>query len=202
MECDDLTPALVEKAIGGDADAQRKLIERLTPVIQLSVAKMLRRWRTGSASTRDAGQEVEDMVQEVWVELYKHGCKALRRWDPGRRNLCAYVTHIAKIRTAGFLRSRLSHWREDPRKNDDLDSKDPGDDPEGIVATRRLLEAILVCLYADFSVGDAELFELLFREQVSVEEAAEKTGKTVTAVYKWRSRLYKRAKECLDRLSK
>ena len=202
MECEDLTREFVRESLAGDADAQRILIETLTPEIQHSVYRMLLRWRMGPAAGRDARQEVEDMVQEVWVELYKHEGRVLRRWDPARRNLCAFVVFIAKIRTAGTLRSRLSQWREDPREITSLDSEDPAGDPERIVFNTRLMEAILVCLYDKFTPADAELFELLFLHELSVEEAAEKTGKSKDAIYKWRSRLYKRAKDCLDRLSK
>lgn len=202
MKCDDLTPKLVRVALAGDGHAQRRLIERLTPEIQHSVYRMLRRWRTGPAAGRDLRQELEDLTQEVWLELFKHDCRVLRRWDPERGNLSAYVSHVAKIRTAGFLRSRLSPWREDPRQTRDLDRDDPDEDPEGVVAAKHLLQAILLCLYARFTVADSQLFDLLILGEALVEVAAERTSRTIGAIYKWRSRLYGWADDCRNRLSK
>lgn len=201
--CDDLTPELVHLALAGDVDAYRLLIERLAPEIQLNVYKMLYRWRKGSAAARDLRQEIEDISQEVFLELIKSDGKVLRRWDPDRLNLCAYVSYIARIRTAGVLRSRLSPWREEPRPEQELDRNTSAADPEADTAAKHLLDRILECLYARFRPDDLRLFELLFlAEEPAVENVAEETQKTVGAVYKWRSRLYQWAKTCREKLSK
>ena len=199
--CNDLTPELLQRALDGDSDAQRTLIEKLTPEIHFNVAKMLRRWRTGSAASRHLRQEIEDLVQEAFLELVKDDFKALRRWDPERLPLDAYVGYIAKIRTAGFLRSRRSPWREDPNPWEDLDRDDPGATPEDRALTHDEFTKIWLCLVASFSAEDFHLFDLLFIQQVSPKEATEITGKSIDAIYKWRSRLYERARKCRDELS-
>lgn len=200
--CNDLTSELVSRALDGDSDAQKLLVERLTPEIHFNVAKMLRRWRTGSAAGRQLSQEIEDLVQEVFVELWQNDSRVLRRWEPAILPLHAYVGYIAKRRAAQILRSPRSQWREEPSQIEELDRNDPGRSPEDKSSASNLLEMVLLCLFASFSPDDFRLFKLLIHERCTPKEAAEKTGKTLDAVYKWRSRLYQRARKCLDLLSK
>lgn len=192
----DLTTELVGRALEGDPDAQRQLVTALTPEIHWSVAKMLRRWRVGAAAGRDLRQEVEDMVQEVFLELLEDDGKALRRWDPERLPLTGYVAYIARIRTAEVLRSRRSPWREEPEPTAELDRQAPGEDPERQASWRDELRQIYLCLTRGFTVDDSQIFELLLVRDVAPQEAAEKTGKSVAAIYQWRSRLYKKARKC------
>lgn len=199
--CADLTPKLVRRAIKGNLDAQRRLIERLTPEIQLSVYRMLRRWRTGPAAGRDLRQEVEDMVQEVFLELVEDNFKTLRRWSPKRGALCTYVCHIAMIRTAEVLRSRRSPWKDNPCATEDLDGTNPDEDPEGEAAWRELLNKVVLCLVSRFSPEDALLFDLLFVKPIPRNKVPKRVGKTRNTVDQWVSRLYKRARECRDQLS-
>lgn len=197
----DLTPELVNQALDGVAAAQRRLIEILTPEIHFSVAKMLRSWRRGTAAGRDLRQEIEDMVQEVFLELLEDDGKALRRWDPERLPLVAYVSYIARIRTAEVLRSRRSPWREEPNPTAELDREAPTENPEKETASREELREIYLCLTKGFTEDDSHIFDLLLMQEIPPQKAAEKTGKSVAAIYQWRSRLYKRARKCRDRLS-
>lgn len=192
---------LVQRALDGDIEAQRQLVKKLMPVIQYKVGRMLRLWRSGSASSRNLPQEVEDMVQEVFWELFKDDSKVLRRWSEERGSLEVYVGHIARIRTAAVLRSRRGPWREEPQPTEDLDSKDSQQDPEGGAVSRDELDKVCQCLLAGFTPEDDQLFDLLIIQEVSPKEAAEETGKSIEAVYKWRSRLYEKARECRRKLS-
>lgn len=196
----ELTPALVNRALDGDLDAQRELVAELTPTIHWEAAKMLRKWRTGSAAGRNLRQEIEDMVQEVFVELFEDDGETLRVWDPDRLPLEAWVGYIAKIRTAEVLRSRRSPWRERPEDPADLPKPAVRRTPEDDTLSRDELRKIHLCLLADFGPDDAHLFDLFFLRQASPKVVAEKTEKTMAAVYKWRSRLYAKAKECREKV--
>ncbi len=197
----DLTPELVNRALDGAPDAQSLLVARLAPDIHINVAKMLRRWRTGSAAGRQLSQEIGDLVQEVFVELWQNDGRVLRRWDPEILPLGAYVGYIAKRRAAQVLRSPRSHWREEPSQTKELDRNDPRRTPEDRSSARDLLDKVYLCLIASFGPDDFHLFDLLLNRECSPREAAEDTGKTLDAIYKWRSRLYQRARKCLDQLS-
>lgn len=196
------TQRLVDRALDGDPSAQRTLVAELTPAIQWSVAKMLRRWRTGTAAGRDLRQEVEDMVQEVFVELFERDGRTLRRWDPGRLPLDGFVSYVARIRTAEVLRSRRSPWRERPSPADELPIADVHRTPEQDTLSRDQLRKVHLCLTAGFSTDDAHLFDLVFLRQLSPQKVADAVGRTLAAVYKWRSRLYEKARRCRDEVSK
>jgi RNA polymerase sigma-70 factor (ECF subfamily) len=198
LKSHDLTPDLVQQALSGDVSAQSRLVAALTPEIQWSVGKMLRRWRTGSAVTRDLRQEVEDMVQEVFLEIFEADGKVLRRWDPQRLPLNAYVGYIARIRTAEVLRSRRSPWRENPSPAEDLDRVSPRQNPEEKATIRDEMRKIYLCVVRGFQAAEFHLFEVLFVHQIPPKEAVEKTGRSLDAIYKWRSRLYERARKCKE----
>jgi RNA polymerase sigma factor (sigma-70 family) len=197
-----LTRELVDRALDGDLDAQGRLVAELAPQIHWSVGKMLRRWRTGPAASRDLRQEVEDMVQEVFLELFEDDGKTLRRWDPERLPLEGFVGYVARIRTAEVLRSRRSPWREEPQPAEDLPVPSVDRTPEANSLSRDELRKVHLCLTVGFQPEDAHLFEIFFLRQASPEEAATATGRSLAAVYKWRSRLYGRARKCRDDVSK
>ena len=69
---------LLERALAGHADSVRALVDRLTPIIQARVARALT--RAGRGSGRDARQEMEDLVQDVFATLFKADGKALKAW--------------------------------------------------------------------------------------------------------------------------
>lgn len=196
-----ITPEQVTRALAGDPAAQGWLVEALTPEIQWQVGKMLRRWRTGTAAGRELRQEIEDMVQEVFLELLEDDGKSLRRWDPERLPLTAYVGYIARIRTAEVLRSRRSPWREHPSPDHELDRPATDATPEHQALSRGELEKVYLCLLAGFSPDDGHLFDLLFVRQLAAQQVAEVICKSIDAVYKWRSRLYRRARKCRRLLS-
>ena len=191
-----ITEGLLELALAGDVRAQNELVSKLRPVIQWRVAAMLRRWRTGTASGRDLRQEVEDVVQAVFLTLFDKDADILRSWDPDIGPLEALVGHIASIRTAEICRSRLSPWREEPTAGEDL--PDPGrhDTPEDHALSRNELLVILFCLRSRFTPRDIQLFDLTFLQQLSPPEVAEKAKSGLDAIYKWRSRLRQWARDC------
>ena len=130
--CTDLTPEIVQQALAGDLEAQKFLVEGLTPCIEFNVSKMLRRGRPRPAAGRDLHQEIQDLGQEAFLELIKDDFKVLRKWDPERLSLCAYAGSIAKIRTTGFLRTQHNPWTEEPNPGQDLDRNDPKATPEAV----------------------------------------------------------------------
>ena len=142
------------------------------------------------------------MAQEVFVELFEDDGKTLRRWDPARLPLEAFVGYVARIRTAEVLRSRRSPWREEPQPAEDLPGESLRRTPEDDALSSDQLHKVYLCLLAGFKPEDVELFELFFLREIAPEKAAEATGKSVAAVYKWRSRLYERARKCRREVSK
>jgi len=197
---------LVERALTGDGPGLRALVDRLTPVIQRRVARVLA--RTGGARGRAVRQELQDLVQEVFVALLENGARVLRMWEPARgMSLDGFVGLVAEREAISILRSgRRSPWSEDPTSYDSLDGHVGQElgfalNPERIVSERDLLGQILDTLYQELSPKGLLMFELLLVEQLEVDEVARRTGLDAGAIYAWRSRIGKMAREARERLA-
>lgn len=188
-----MSPELVQRAIGGDRAAVRALVDHLGPVIQARVARSL--LRHGGGRGREIRQEVEDLTQDVFVALFKHDARALRRWDPERgASLSNFVGLIAEREVATIMRSgKKSPWTEDPTEAEDLD-RTVGAAPasaEVRVASRQLLALLLDQLRALLSPLGMAMFRALLVEGRSADEVAREFEMKRDAVYAWKSRLGK-----------
>jgi RNA polymerase sigma factor (sigma-70 family) len=190
----------IRRALAKDEAARDRLVRRLTPVIQKRVARGLLLWRTGAAAGRNIRQEVEDLVQEIFLILFADEEKVLRSWQPDRGlGLLNFVGLVAERRTASFLRNvKWSPWTEDPTPPEDFTQASPESGPEEITASREQLSLLLRRLKEELSPLGWHLFDLLFLQELPIEEVARQTGMTPAAVYQWRSRLRRLASRLLD----
>ncbi len=193
----------VERALAGDRTAIRALIGALQPVVQARVARVLLR-RRGAARGRDVRQELEDLVQEVYLSLFADDGRTLRAWEPERGlSLANFVGLVAERQAIAVLRSgRRSPWTEDPTDEEtlDLERRDTVG-PEVRVESRELLERLLDRMKEELSPKGQHLFTLLFLRERSVPEVRAETGMSDAAVYAWRSRLGKLARRLAAELS-
>ena len=187
---------MLDRALGGDRGALSDLLDRLTPVVQACVARALLSRAAGRG--RDVRQEVEDMVQEVFVRLLVDDAKALRAWDPERGlSLKNFVALLAGRHVASIMRARRRNpWSEQPVEDPALhalaqDRCDGGQDVEQQVLTHEMLEYLLLRLEEELSPLGYQLFELLFVKEREVTEVCQALNMTPNAVYAWRSRLIK-----------
>jgi RNA polymerase sigma factor (sigma-70 family) len=190
------------QALAGDEGALARLVRRLTPVIQARVARclLLRQARGPGRSVR---QEVEDLTQEVFLQLFADGARVLRSWQPERGlALDSFAGLVAERLTVSILRSgKKSPWKEDPTLTEELDSASPAADPERQSASREELRRLLGRLDEELSPLGRTLFELLFVEELAPPEVMARTGLSADAVYAWRSRLRKLAGRLLAEIS-
>jgi DNA-directed RNA polymerase specialized sigma24 family protein len=194
--------ALLATALEGDSSAVRTLVRSLTPVVQCRVARALLR-RHAQARGRNLRQELEDLTQEVFVALFSNDLRALRAWDPNAGlGVRSFVGLIAEREVASIMRSgRRSPWTEDPTTNASLEAVGPTErDPEGSAASRQLARTMLDRLRAELSPLGIRVFELLWRDQKSVEEACAELAMSADALYAWRSRIRKTARAIADDL--
>jgi RNA polymerase sigma-70 factor (ECF subfamily) len=185
---------LVRRALAGDRAARRELAGRLLDGIQREVAFCL--LRVAGAAGRDARQEVRDLVQDVLVRLFEHDGRELRRWDPDRgRSLDSFVRFVARRRVARVLGQR----RGNPFAQPSVDSQqiEQHDDTALVrrLEERQALDQLLVALHARMNERDHELFELLYVDQVTPEEAAERLDMTRGAINAWSYRIRKLARQ-------
>jgi DNA-directed RNA polymerase specialized sigma24 family protein len=189
---------LIRDTLRGDTAAVRELVALLTPVIQARVARaLLQRRPSGSRSIR---QEVEDLSQEVFLALFSERGKALRAWSPERGlSLPNFVGLLAQRQAISILRSgRRSPWRDDPADLPVIDAiPEPGPHQEGRLASAEVLRQLLDRMRESLSPLGLELFHRLLVEQQSVEHICQAMEMKPDAVYAWRSRLGKLARQLL-----
>ena len=113
--------ALLDRALSGDVAQLPGLVDRWTPVIQARIVRVLRRY-SETADPRVA-QEVEDLVQQVFVALFENGAAALRAWQPERGlSLDNWVGLIAEQQILVLLRTRKRNpWTDEPALVEELD---------------------------------------------------------------------------------
>lgn len=136
----ELTREVVAAALTGDAGAIRALVAELTPVIHARAVRVLLRRRVLAKGT-DVRQVLDDMMQDVFVELFREDGKALRVWDPARGlGLRGFVGLVAEQHVAALLRVRCKNpWAEDLTVDDagHEEAAEAADDPERRAASRR-----------------------------------------------------------------
>jgi len=187
---------LVARALDGERGALATLVERLTPVIQARAAHWL--LRQHGARTRNVRQEVEDLTQEVFLALFAQSGKILRTWEADRGlTLEKFVGLVAERQVISILRTQKRNpWKEDPTLAEDLEQDLPTHAPaEEIVASSNALERLFERLKEELSPLAWHLFDLIYLQQLSVADVIAATGMSADAVYAWRSRLARLARE-------
>ena len=187
----------IERALSGDRAVAEQLAEDLMEVIEREAVAGLIRWRR---STRD----VKDLVHEIIIHLFEDDGRVLRRWSPGRgASLRGFVAVVASRRISNILQSgRQSGHREDPHDPGDFDyrSSTAQTSPEAIAASRESLERVVDALEEGLSDQGRAVFRALFIEQRSVAWIVEQFEMTPEAVYTWRSRIVRRAREIAEQI--
>lgn len=192
-------PETVARALDGDQKAQRGLFTALMPHVQKRVNAVLSR-RAGGRATR---QTVLDLTQDAFVALFENDGKALRAWDPKKgASLPTWVGRIAEKRVISTLRTaKRNPWTETPTEPATLEyAQGSVASHQGQVAHRDELVRMLDILQAELSDTAFSIFIDLYVEQRAVEAVAAAHALTPNAIYIWRTRLKKKAREVLIRL--
>jgi RNA polymerase sigma-70 factor (ECF subfamily) len=203
--------ALVDRALSGEGPAMRTLIDRLLPSVQGRVGLALLR-RHGQARGRNLRAEAEDLSQEVFAALFEQGGRVLRSWQPDRGlSLKGFVGLVAEREAGAILRTgKRSPFTEEPTAAEalqetlhDIGERNPtGPSPmTDLLESRDLLETLIDRLRERLSPQGFWLFELLYVEERSVEETCTIAKMTPDALYAWRSRIGKLAREVRDALT-
>jgi RNA polymerase sigma-70 factor (ECF subfamily) len=156
------------------------------------------------ASGRNVRQEVEDLTQEIFLALFSRGGHVLRSWQAERGlSLENFVGLVSERHVVSFLRSgRRNPWKEDLVPGEELDAPAGAPGPEEEAVSREQLRLLLDQLRRTLSPLGNQVFELLFVKELSLPEAMAASGLSADAVYAWRSRLRRQARELLADMSK
>jgi RNA polymerase sigma factor (sigma-70 family) len=189
----ELTPDHIDSALAGNKSILRRIVDILTPVIQVRVARTLLR-RSAQRSPNQARQAVADMVQDVFVALFDNDGRVLRSWDPTRgSSLCNFIGLAAERHVLSRLRSaKRNPWTEELLDPTDDELSDDAAVPEVAVASRELLTHLAQRLKEELTPLGLHVFRSLFIENLTVEDLCLLTHMTPAAVYAWRSRINRR----------
>jgi|SRR6185503_19610689 len=167
--------ALLRGTLSGDARATRDLLRHvIIPVIEAAVCRealRARRLRT----------EVEDVVQEVLDRLYEDDWVRLRRFDPERGTLSAYVAKIARNLAIDVVRQPHLTEREEELETHALAASGP----ESNMRLGETLDRLSAALDDD----DLLLLRWLWFEGLERTEIAARLGISIAALYKRSQRL-------------
>lgn len=184
---------LLSDALAGERAPLKALLDRLTPIVQARVARCLLR----SGHARDVRRDVEDFTQDALVELFANGAHALHGWrEDAGLSLDNYVGLITERRTISALRSaRRNPWREQQADEETVDAVDTGPDLERRVDAGDLLDRMLTRLRETLTPLGFRLFELLYVQELDTPQVCAATALSPQAVYAWRSRLRRAARQ-------
>lgn len=196
---------LLAAALAGDSGALLELARLLTPPIQARVARALVRRAGSRVRASDLRSELDDMTQEVFVRLFAHDARALRAWDPARGlSLVNFVGLIADREVSNVFHSgRRTPWSDRLELRDDMEREAPvtvtvGDERRQVY--KDLLVKLCRRLEAWLSPRGRELFDVVYLEERPLAEVAERFNMQPSAIYAWRNRVGRRARELMDEL--
>ncbi len=194
---------LIERALAGQRGALRELFGVLTPAVQCRVARVL--LRAGGAARRGhVRADVEDIVQHVLAALFEDDGRLLRGWDAARGlSLPNYVALIAEREAISVLRSkRRSPYTESPTDAATLEARPShAARPDNDVLTRQMTGTLLSRLRGALSPLGVRVFELLFCDEQTPDVVCAALGLSTDALYAWRTRIRKMARELATELS-
>jgi DNA-directed RNA polymerase specialized sigma24 family protein len=188
---------LIRQALAGDRPAIDRLVDRLTPIVQARIARLL--LARARATGRDMRAQVEDMSQEVFLSLFDHDGRVLRAWDRQRGlSLENFVGFVAHRQAISILRNGatcpFTEEATEQRALLELVDETAPAQLEQDIAARETLLLLLDQLRLSLSPRSLEMFERLFVLEESVESLRATTGLSAAAVHTWRSRLGKLAR--------
>lgn len=92
---------LLRRCLEGDSGARNDFVDRCAPVIHAAVRRLIR-----GRVPQDRSLGVEDIVQEVFLRLFKNDARLLRTHDPNRGALSTWLTIVARSTTLSVLRKK------------------------------------------------------------------------------------------------
>ncbi|HET9954218.1 MAG TPA: hypothetical protein VFQ61_06930 [Polyangiaceae bacterium] len=188
MDCSSLSPAqLIEILCNRRRTAE--LVATLEPVVRTRVTRTLCRFG------RCGHEEIEDATQEVLIELFTKDARTLRSWQPERGlSLLGFVQFVAHRVALARLKQVWLDRAQQPLEACEDRAADSVLRPDRKLATRRQFERLLERLQVEVSPRGVQLFRALFMEQHSLSRVCSEFGLQPDAVYAWRSRLSRRAR--------
>lgn len=146
--------------------------------------------------------EVEDLVHEVWIELFADDARRLRAYDPRRGgSLTSWVRLVADRELATVLRRKSAHKRGAAvvriPVTDDLPAPSP--DAEAWLIATDLGTRLTAHIHRSLSTAGRRVFYSTLAADRSCSEMAVELGVSVQVVYNWQHRIRRIARTFVER---
>jgi RNA polymerase sigma-70 factor (ECF subfamily) len=148
--------ALIARIAAGDKPAMRALFLRHQVRVYRFVLRLVR-----------IEQSAEDLVSEVFLEIWRHAAKF-----QARSEVSTWILAIARFKALSSLR------RRDADQLDEVTAaaiEDPGDDPETTIEKKDRSNILRKCL-SRLSPDHREIVDLVYYQEMAIHEVAEIVG--------------------------
>ena len=196
--------ALVDACLAGDERARRRLVQHTIRAVRGSVAAS---WQRRGRTLHDS--DLDDGVQEAFVLLFAEDARLLRQWE-ARSSIRTYVARVAQRlaanlhRRAGVRDRRLPLILDAPPGSEgsatllDRVAEDLAEGPvDARLEAQETRDALRETILASLTEAGRQYYQLLYVDELTVEEVSAKTGATPNNIYQWRSRIARAAKKAL-----
>ncbi|MCX4246477.1 RNA polymerase sigma factor [Paraliomyxa miuraensis] len=191
LEPPDLPPSVVARALDGEETAFALFYRRYDPTVRWAVGLRVYRWPR-------LVPLFDDIVQEVWCELTRRGCKRLRYHDAERRlPLWRYVALVSGRLGWRIAKRHLGHQEVE------LVEALEEDDDWGVVMRimhADLLDRLAQAVHGELDETDRELFEEYFVRGEMLKDVGARLGLKENATYKRKERLQRKLQTLAERL--
>jgi len=171
------------EALRGAPGAREALVRHLMPVVRARVLRGLRRRAPNRLS------EADDVVQTVWLLLWRDDARLLRAYDATRgASLEGYVGLVAEREVGNFLQ-RVTALRRGADRVESLDARDAPQTPSALASpsttaeVREQLGALAAHLDAQLTPRARLVAALLYVDGHSVDDAARTLGVSAQSIY-------------------
>ncbi len=190
---------LLKRVLAGDELAQTRFVRRLEPIVRGVVRYRLRLW----PGRRIGELGADDIIHEVWEQLFDDDCARMRDWDEKRSSLESLMKRFTVWRVTEFERKELRRHGlvGRPVSEDEAPELESATRPDELIEARELARRLLACVEEVLKTDLARrMVRLVLREQRTTDAIVEITGMNRQQVFRWRHRVFARARECWERI--
>ncbi|MBD3343926.1 MAG: sigma-70 family RNA polymerase sigma factor [Chitinivibrionales bacterium] len=138
-------------------------------------------------------EDVDDVFQEIFVNLLKDGCRALKKYDYTKARFSTYLLTITKNRTINYIRQK---WRRNVVLHEEfMCGGDFSDDLLEFKERKEMLDKAV----SDLSPKDRLFFKLYYKDSLPPDKIALVLGISKDSVYAKKAKLIHKLKTSLSK---
>jgi RNA polymerase sigma-70 factor (ECF subfamily) len=182
------THLLIDRALAGERKAFDALAQKLLPPMRATIRFLLGR-RRGRLGPYDG----DDLVQEIWLLLWRDDGRRLKAYDPSRgASLETYVSLVTRTAATNLLAREQAERRGKGKVHTDIadaHALSGTDDPEEHVLTADLRRRLWAHLQDALGPRGLLVLKFVYEDGLSVAETARAMGAKPQVVYNWQHKI-------------